>query len=407
MTVRISTASLYDAGSSRISELQAAMMKTQQQLSSGSRILTPADDPLGAARALNITQSQSMNTQYAANRVNGKNALSQEEGTLASVTNLIQDVQTQVVAAGSGTMDDSQRKFIATDLQGRLDQLIGLANTRDGTGNFIFAGFSSSQVPYTTTANGASYNGDQGERLLQVGPSRQMSTGDSGYAVFGNIPAASGSLTTAAASANTGAVTTSAATVTDATAVTGHNYDVVFSNSGATWSVYDATNDPTHAGAALATGAYTSGQVITFDGLRITPTGTAQNGDTLTVRPARTQDLFSTLSNLIAQLNTPAGTSATGKANLTHGLDVASGNLSNALDSVLGIRASVGSRLNEIDALDSNGSDTNLQYTEALSQIQDVDYVKAISTLNAQQLTLQAAQQSFVKLTGLSLFSLL
>jgi flagellar hook-associated protein 3 FlgL len=407
MTVRISTTSLYDAGSSRISELQAAMMKTQQQLSSGTRILTPADDPLGAARALNIIQSQSMNTQYAANRVNGKNALSQEEGTLQSVTNLIQDVQTQVVAAGSGTMDDSQRKFIATDLQGRLDQLIGLANTRDGTGNFIFAGFKNSQVPYSTTAGGATYNGDQGERLLQVGPARQMSTGDSGYAVFGNIPAASGTLTTAAASANTGAVATSAATVTDATVLTGHSYDVVFSNGGATWSVYDATNDPNHAGAALATGPYTSGQPIAFDGLRLTPTGAAQNGDTLTVRPARTQDLFSTLSNLIAQLNTPTGASAAGKANLTHGLEVASGNLSNALDSVLGIRASVGSRLNEIDALDSNGSDNNLQYSEALSQIQEVDYVKAISTLNAQQLTLQAAQQSFVKLTGLSLFSLL
>jgi len=88
MAIRISTSSLYDAGSSRISELQATMFKTQQQLSSGSRILSPADDPLGAARALNIAQSQSMNTQYAANRVNGKNALSQEEGTLASVTNL-------------------------------------------------------------------------------------------------------------------------------------------------------------------------------------------------------------------------------------------------------------------------------------------------------------------------------
>lgn len=407
MAIRISTSSLYDAGSSRISELQATMFKTQQQLSSGSRILSPADDPLGAARALNITQSQSMNTQYTANRVNGKNALSQEEGTLASVTNLIQDVQTQVVAAGSGTMDDSQRKFIATDLQGRLDQLIGLANTRDGTGNFIFSGYKNSQVPYTTTANGATYNGDQGERLLQVGPTRQMSTGDSGYAVFGNIPASSGSLTTAAASANTGAVIASAATVTDAAALTGHNYDVVFSGGGTTYSVYDATNDPTHAGAALATGAYTSGQPIAFDGLQLTPTGTAANGDTLTVRPSRTQDLFSTLSNLIGLLNTPTGVSATGKANLTHGLEVASGNLSNALDSVLSIRASVGSRLNEIDALDTNGSDKNLQYTEQLSQIQDVDYVKAISDLNAQQLTLQAAQQSFVKLTSLSLFSLL
>jgi flagellar hook-associated protein 3 FlgL len=122
--------------------------------------------------------------------------------------------------------------------------------------------------------------------------------------------------------------------------------------------------------------------------------------------PAQPSQLFSTLSNLISQLNTPAS-SAIGKANLTHGLDVASGNLSNALDSVLGIRASLGSRLNEIDALDANGTDKNLQYTQALSQIQDVDYVKAISDLNQQQLTLQAAQQSFVKLTSLSLFSLL
>ncbi len=402
--MRISTNTMYEAGVSRVTELQSGLLKTQQQLSTGRRILTPADDPVAAARALDLTQGQSVNTQFAANRVNAKNALSLEESVLQSVTSLIQDVKTQTVEAGNGAYDDTQRKFIATDLRSRLDQLMGLANSRDGTGNFMFSGYQTTTQPFSPSATGAQYAGDQGQKLLQVGPARQMAIGDSGDAVFDSIPG-NGTLASAAAAGNAGNATVSHVSVFDATAlpaVPRSSYDVTFAVAAGvtTWSV--DTAPPT-------TGPYTSGTPIRFEGLQMTVTDGSTaiaNGDKFTVRPSRSQSLFTTINDLIKVLETPAA-GAVGKANLTQGLAAANGNLDNALDSVLSVRASIGSRLKEIDSLDNAGADRDIQYAQALSQLQDVDYVKAISELNKQQMTLEAAQKSFVKISGLSLFNLL
>jgi flagellar hook-associated protein 3 FlgL len=402
--MRISTNTMYEAGVSRVTELQSGMLKTQQQLSTGRRILSPADDPVAAARALDLTQGQSINTQFAANRVNAKNSLSLEEGVLQSVTSLIQDVKTQTVEAGNGAYDDTQRKFIATNLRGRLDELMGLANSRDGVGNFMFSGYQTTAQPFSPAATGAQYAGDQGQRLLQVGPARQMAISDAGDAVFDNI-SGNGTLASAAAAANAGNATASRVSVFDANAlpaVPRSSYDVTFGVAAGvtTWSVN--TVPPT-------TGPYTSGTPIRFEGLQMTVTDGSTaiaDGDTFTVRPSRNQSLFTTMSDLIKVLETPAA-GVTGKANLTQGLSTANGNLDNALDSILSVRASIGSRLKEIDTLDDAGADRNIQYSQALSQLQDVDYAKAISDLTQQQVTLEAAQKSFVKISGLSLFNLL
>ncbi|MDP1634649.1 MAG: flagellin, partial [Gallionellaceae bacterium] len=80
-------------------------------------------------------------------------------------------------------------------------------------------------------------------------------------------------------------------------------------------------------------------------------------------------------------------------------------NLDNALDNVLNVRATLGLRLGEIDALQVAGENLGLQFKQTLSQLQDTDYNKAISDLTQQQATLQAAQQSFTKVSGLSLFN--
>jgi flagellar hook-associated protein 3 FlgL len=151
---------------------------------------------------------------------------------------------------------------------------------------------------------------------------------------------------------------------------------------------------------------FTSGQSISFDGLQFNVTGAPGDGDTFTVKPSSNQSVFTTLSNLIDTLSKPADTPAA-KAALSNGLADGLTNIDNALDNVLTVRASVGARLQQIDSLDDIGSDRDLQYSSTLSDLQDLDYTKAISQLSQQQVTLQAAQQSFVKITGLSLFNFL
>lgn len=409
--MRISTNMIYDAGVARMNEQQSALLKTQQQISANRRILTPADDPIAAARALDLAQGKSINEQYAINRQNAKDALSQEENVLGSITRLVQDLQALTVTAGNASYDNEQRKYIATDLRSRFEELMGLANTRDGEGNYMFAGYQTGTRPFTVTATGADYSGDQGQRALQVGATRQLAVSDTGDAVFEKIPRyQSFEVTT------TGTATAQGFSVIDETALSAapatYNYNITFDAvaSPPTYAVY--TNPPVTVPPTLptqvATGNYVSGEPIKFNGLQVIVNGVAANTDTVAIRPtpAGNQDLFETIQKMIAVLETPADGVA-GKASLAHGLREASGNLANALDNVLKIRASVGSRLKEVDALDSAGEDRDLQYADALSKMTDLDYVKAISDLAKQQTVLEAAQRSFVQTSRLSLFNLL
>jgi flagellar hook-associated protein 3 FlgL len=305
--MRISTQTLFETGAARLGELQSGLARTQQQISTGRRILIPSDDPVAAARALEVSQSQSLNTQYGLNRQHAKSALASEEGSLSSVTSLLQDVKTTVIAAGNGSLSDTERGFMATELRGRFEELLGLANSRDPMGNYQFSGYQTTTPPFAETTPGTvQYQGDQGQRMMQVDATRQMAANSTGQAVF-------------------------------------------------------------------------------------------QGGG---------QDIFVTLNDLITLLQTPVVDAATTTA-LNNGLATANNNLDLALDNVLTVRASVGSRLQELDALDNAGEDRHIQYSQILSDLQDLDYTQALTQLSQQQITLEAAQRSFVAVSGLSLFNFL
>lgn len=403
--MRISTNTIYESGLARMTESQAKLMKVQQQVASGKRILSPADDPVGAARVLNLTQSQELNAQYIDNRQNARNSLSLEESVLQKTTELIQDVKTLVIQAGNPSYDASQLKFIAIDLQTHFDELVSIANTRDGMGNHLFSGYQLTTPAYTLAPHGAQFNGDQGQTTMQVDSARQMAINDSGDQVFDNISSA-GTFASGVAAGNTGSGAVSRLSVANSQMLTGHQYDIVFSGGGTTYSVYDITLDPSRAGAPLATGPYVSPQTISFDGLELTASGAPANGDVMTVRPSEKQSLFTTLKDVITLLQTQ-GSGVIGRANVTHGLSIANGNFDSALDNVLSVRASIGSRLKELDHLDEAGAAKNELYEAAISNIEDVDYNKALSDLSKNQIILEAAQKSFMKITGLSLFNLL
>jgi flagellar hook-associated protein 3 FlgL len=304
--MRISTSSLYDSGVARITDLQSSLARIQQQLATGQRALTPADDPAAAAQALDVKQSLALNHQLASNRASGRAVLNQVEGALSSASDIVENAKALVVRAGNASLDDQQRGFIAIELRGALDDLLALANAMDGAGNYLFAGYQTGTQPYVRTATGALYNGDDGERMIQVQPAQQLAVSATGRAVF-------------------------------------------------------------------------------------------EGGG---------QDMFRTLSDVISVLETPVGSPAASAA-LTAGLANANGKLDKALDNVLTVRASVGSRLKQLDALDSAGGALAEQYRETLGVLEDVDYAQAISELSKQQLTLEAAQQSFLRLTSLSLFNYL
>lgn len=399
--MRISSKTIFDSNVALMGQQQTRLLQTQQQIASGRRIQTAADDPVAAARALEIAQSDSMNTQYAANRTAARHTLSLAESNLQGVTSLLQDVQTAVVNAGNGALNSSDRKTIATELSGRLQELIGLANSTDGVGNYLFAGFQSKTQPFVATTAGIGYFGDDGQHNVQVSATRQIAASDSGADVFMRVKNGNGTFSTQAAATNTGMGIISPGSITNPAAlVAGNSYSISFSLVAGVMN-YTVTGAPV-ALATPVTGVFVSGQAINFDGIQLEIQGTPAVTDTFTVTPSANESVFKTISDLINALNGPVlGASLTN--NLNRGLN----NLDNALNKVLTTRSSLGLRLNEIDALQTAGDDLGLQFKQALSVLQDVDYNKAISDLTQQQMSLQAAQKSFSQVSSLSLFSYL
>ncbi|RBA25789.1 flagellar hook-associated protein FlgL [Herminiimonas fonticola] len=403
--MRISTNTMYELGSRQISDLQSALVKTQQQVSSGMRILTPADDPVAAAAALGMDQALAINDQFALNRSNAKSSLSEEESILQSVTLLLQSVKDVVVGAGNGALDDQQRQMYATQLRSNFDELMGLANSRDSSGNYIFAGYQTGVQPYNQSATGATYSGDQGQRLLQVGAARQMAVSDAGSTVFESGMNGNGRFVTAAGAANTGTGLISTGAVIDQTQLTGNDYAVTFSIDAAGVTTYLVTETPPPAIPATPQ-PYVSGQAISFGGMQFDIKGAPANGDTFSVKPSQKQSVFTVITDLLATISTTS-VGAQGQTRLANGLAAANNSIANALDNVSAVRTTIGSRLKEIDNLDSAGSDLKVKYTATLKQLQEVDPVEAYSSFTQQQYTLEAARQSFIKISGLSLFNML
>ena len=182
--MRISTNTMYQTGISKISELQGDQARRQQQISSGKRILTPSDDPVAASRALELKQAIATNNQYASNRTMAQNQLGTVDTTLGNVSDLVLSVQSTLVSAGNASYNNSERLYMASELRGSLDQLIGLANTKDGAGHYLFSGFQNTTPAFAKTATGATYQGDTNQQHLQVAASRLMAISDTGQNIF-------------------------------------------------------------------------------------------------------------------------------------------------------------------------------------------------------------------------------
>jgi flagellar hook-associated protein 3 FlgL len=402
--MRISTSTIYSANVSQLDQQQTAMLQTQQQISSGLRVLTPSVDPYAAAQALEVSQANAINTQYGSNLTTAQQSLSLSETTLQSVSDLLQSVRTIAVQAGSTTLSNSDRQSLATNLQNSLAQLVSLANTTDANGNYLFSGFQGKTQPFVTTASGVQYMGDSGQRLVQVTSTRQIPSSDPGSNVFMRIKNGNGTFVTQAAAANTGSGIASQGSVTDPTQFTGDNYQINFTVTGntTTYDVLDATTNTV----VSSNNPYVSGQAISFGGMQFDIQGAPANGDQFTVAPSSNESVFQTISNLINTLNTPVvSSSLASTAQYTAGVNQALNGLDNAMSNIVNVQASVGSRLNELTALSSTQTNLGLQFQQTLSQLQDVDYNQAVSTLAQEQTTLQAAQKSFLQVMNLSIFN--
>ena len=443
--MRISTSQIYDAGSLNIQRNQASLFKIQNQLSTGRRVLTPEDDPVAAAQALLVTQAKEMNTQQTTNQGNAESQLGLVDSQLSSLVDLIQNVRDRVIQAGNSTLSASDRQSIATELEARFGELLGIANAQNGSGDYLFSGYqgatkpfainaSLSVVPPATTAP-VGYYGDDGERLLQVSSSRVMPVNVAGSDVFMNAKQGNGTFVVQTSGngggINQGAATADSGAVLDMqkwqSAVNSYGWsdptnpaiEVRFSiNAGVTnYQLFDVSG--TTAIPIAAATPYTSGQAIpivtpappatptTDFGAQFVVQGAPANGDTFSVTPSTNQSLFQTMQSLIGILKSPVGSASYTTSQYTNDLGRQLANLDQAMDTVGQVQATVGTRLRELESLGETASDLNLQYQTTLSDLQDLDYAEAISNFAMQLTYLEAAQKSFAQISGLSLFNYL
>lgn len=297
--MRITTALTQQLGVKAITDQQARLTKTQLQLSSGLKILTPADNPVDSTRILDLNQSIGSTEQLIANGQMVQSRLSLEEVTLESATNVLQRLRELSVQGANAVLSDSDRGSIENEARELLDELLGLSNTQNANGEYLFSGFRTQTQSFTGTSTtapgGFVYNGDSNQRLLQIGSTRQIADSNDGVSVFGDTVAGT--------------------------------------------SVFDVV--------------------------------------------ARFAD------NMGA--NTPDTTDITA-------IDL-------ALDRLSSVRSTVGARLNTLDLQKELNEGIILDVQTTLSSLQDLDYAEAISRMNLQSTVLQAAQQAYIRVQGLSLFN--
>ena len=300
--MRIGTLHMFRQGITAILQQQTQLAGTQSQLSTGKRINNPSDDPTGAAQLIGLSESAKLTAQYQRNTQMAQFRLELEDTALASVMDNLQRARELAVQGLNDSNSAIDRDTIALEVRQILGEVMGLANRQDGNGQYLFSGFQVKTIPFTDNGSGVfTYAGDTGQRQIQIGPARQVADGDSGQAVFLDIPDTSGG----------------------------------------------------------------------------------------------TEDLFTTLYNLATDLeaDAPNGNS----------LD----QLDNAIDHMLGFRATAGARLNAIDSQRDINESLLLQLEQTRSTIEDLDYAEAASRLSQESVTLQAAQQAFVRVQNLNLFNYL
>jgi flagellar hook-associated protein 3 FlgL len=411
--IRVSTSWMYQQSVSTMLSQESELDQTQNEVSTGDAINVASDNPVGAAQIVGLNHILAENTQYSTNISSANTQLSTETSTLSSVSNLLNSINDIGLGSINSTLSQSDLSNMATELTQYRNQLVQFANTTGANGQALFAGTSTTTTPFVMNGStgAVTYAGNDQQTFTSIGSGLQVATGDPGSSIFMNLPAGNGSFVASAGSSNTGSLVVGSNSVTDESAweaanASGPVDDTITFGANGTYSVTDASGNPvTDSSGNPITGTYTAGGSISFGGISVTMSGTPATGDTVNVQAdtaSNTQDVFTTLNNMIAALQSGDST-----AQLTNTMNRQLESLNQAISAVSTTQVSVGSRMDTLQQQSSDYSDMSVTYQTALSDVQNVDMASAVSNLSLQSTALQASQEAFAKVQGTSLFDYL
>jgi len=415
--MRLSTQQIFLTSLNGVLNGQSKLVDLQQQISSGKKIETPADDPIASSQVIAVNQHISLTQQYSNNASLAEGRLRFEESALNSIEDVLQRVRQLTIQAGDGALALQDRKTISVEIKQRLEQLVNLANSRDSNDQFIFSGFQSGQPPITKgSAGGYNYQGDEGQLFIKVADNTNVAVSDSGKSLFMDINEPL-NFSATPNGGNTGTVV-----ISDQAVLNQKNFEsfhpdsatITFDTTGpvTTYTVTRVSDGGVISGgdpaAPLSNVPYVAGEALTFEGMHIELSGAPANGDTVNVTSlaAAKLDVFSAIEKLAIGLEGSAATPLT-QLGLSELVADSLISLDSALDNVLQTEAQIGSRLNVIDDAVAINENIKLIGQQTLSDLEDIDYADVLSKLSLQSFILEATQSSFVKITNLSLFNFL
>ena len=419
--MRVSTLSIYNLANSSMSEANQALVRTQEQISTGKRILSAADDPVAATRIQQLNRNIASVDQFSRNIDIAENNLALEETSLNGATNLLQRIQELAVQAGNtAVLSPSEYASLADEVNIRLDELVGIANTQNSNGDYIFAGFKSDNQPFSgDSSNGYQFNGDEGQLRIEIDNSTTVASNDSAKAIFVDVPSDANNVATSVNPNNRSdpSISVSVGNIVDQEAydkfypediIIQFNEDANVSPDAKNFTVTERSTGKVIAADQL----YTSGEILIYNGVEISITGNPASadsgaglvGDQVFVDSADTQDVITTLLRFRDALNGYDG-SAEGVARLENSVGSTINNLRNAQASISEVVSSIGARNNVLESTRSLHADTNLASKELLSNLSDLDFAEASTRLQLESFILQAAQASFLRVSELSLIN--
>lgn len=404
--MRISTAQLYDRSIKGVLDNQSDLSNVQNQLSSGKKILRPSDDPVGAAQVIRLTEEIDLIAQYKKNSNVLTNSLEQEETVLGSINTAVNRARTLMIQAGTGVLNTDDRKAIAIEIEQIRDQVFDLMNTRNATGEYIFAGYQSESPAFelnqSATGNKYTFAGDSGASEIKISNTVSIQMNNSGKDVFEDVFARLKSSITSSSG-----VTSATSTITQQTTYDKFhqaNYDAVNNANNEYQLTILAGNQVqvSHvaSGNIVDSIDFASGVPFTFKGITFEVQGSVGDTVNFQLEPPGKANIAETLHNFATALSDKN----ISQSRYNEALNDALVGSDNALASIANATSAIGGRLNVKQSVYEANLDLEIAIKSARSNIEDVDYAEAVSELSKQETALQAAQATFSRVTGTSLF---
>lgn len=404
--MRVSTNMMYQRGVRSLQNANERLDTANQQLTTGYKFSSAGDDPVGMSQSQSLSTKIALYNQYNNNGGLLNNSLSLEETSLNSVQTSLSRAYTLMQQANSGALSSTDRASVATSLSEIQKQLLDLMNSKNADGEYIFGGNQSQTTPFAVDSTGQyAFQGDTGQRQIQVAPSVTIPSNDSGLALFQSVATRRTAQTT---STSASPVTVAVSDQSSYESFYKNTYD--YGNSAnnvfkikTTAGTPDQYNIVNASGSVLSSGTYQAGTAISFNGLSLTMNSAAPNSASFQLDAPKNDNILNTLSKAIATLNNAASTGST-IPDLAAEVETHLTNAMNVVNTKLG---EIGGRMNTLDDVMSSNSSLGSIATEAKANVSEVDMYAAISKVSQEQNSLTVAQQAYTKISKASLFDYL